>query len=88
MKRHLLAAAVLLAAAGPSAGQPATGLDLSVPAVGPPVALPFRKPGGMPPQSARPQTENCIPGLPCGTQLYGSGRRRSAIELQVPALRW
>jgi hypothetical protein len=47
------------------------------------------KPGILRPMPApTPNTDNCVPGLPCGTRLYGSARPRSAIELQVPAWRW
>jgi hypothetical protein len=88
MSRHLCAATMAVVAAAPAAAQPTTNLDLSIPAAGVPVTAPFRKPGTPPPaQPIRPETEGCVPGLPCGTQLYGNGRRRSTIELQVPAWR-
>jgi hypothetical protein len=84
----VMAAAV--AAGGPAAAQPAGGLDLSLPsAAGPPVSVPFTKPGASRPSpSLQSNSENCLPGLPCGTQLYGAARRRSTLQLQVPAWRW
>ena len=93
MRGRLFAAIVMaaaVAAAGPAAAQPAGGLDLSFPsAAGPPVSVPFTKPGASrPAPSLQSNGENCLPGLPCGTQLYGAARRRSTLQLQVPAWRW
>jgi hypothetical protein len=89
--RHLHAIAIgfVVAGSAPALAQQSTGLDLSVPAAGPPLAAPFTKPGTARPGAApRPEAESCVPGLPCGTQLYGAARRRSVLELQVPAWRW
>ena len=92
MRGRVFAAAVAIAAAaaGPAAAQQSPGLDLSLPsAAGPPLAVPFTKPGtSRPAPTLQSDSENCVPGLPCGTQLYGAARRRSTLELQVPAWRW
>jgi hypothetical protein len=44
----------------------------------------FTPPAVLPPR----QTDDCLPGMPCGMRLLGTVRRNGAVELQVPALRW
>jgi len=82
----IMMAAAAIAAAGPAAAQPTGGLDLSFPsAAGPPFSMPGASRQA---RSLQSNSENCLPGLPCGTQLYGAARRRSTLQLQVPAWRW
>jgi hypothetical protein len=48
------------------------------------------KPAILTPPAVLPprQTDDCLPGMPCGLRLLGTVRRNGAVELQVPALRW
>lgn len=73
-----------------SAGQPATAtLDLSGVAAGLPPGADTGKPPVVPPvELVQPETNGCVPALPCGTRLLGSVRKDGAVELQVPALHW
>ena len=83
-------AALLLAATLPAAaGQPAGGIDLSLP--GTPSAAESGKARLQGPPAAAPGASDgtsCAPALACGARLLGSVRKNGAVELQVPALRW
>jgi len=87
---RLIAAALASAFAAPAmAGEP--------PAAGPPglwLELP-RMPADtgkplipMPQAASRDDSAGCVPALPCGARLLGTVRKKGAVELQVPALRW
>ena len=41
-----------------------------------------------PPAPPPPDAAYCLPGLPCGTRLYGAVERNGAVEVTIPALRW
>ena len=90
IKRRAVAAAFGLAATAPAiAGQPASGIDLSLP--GAPSVAESGKPTIAGPPAAplgAGDATGCAPALPCGTRLLGAVRKNGAIELQVPAWRW
>ena len=89
MRQGLLAATLWLTAALPGvAEEPARGLDLSLAPAAPPAMAEVAPTLAVPARRAEPDPGGCLPGLPCGTQLRGTTRRRSVLELQVPAWRW
>ena len=89
IKRRAVAAAFGLAATAPAiAGQPASGIDLSLPGT-PSIAESGKaRIGGPAAALGAGDATGCAPALPCGTRLLGAVRKNGAIELQVPAWRW